>query len=189
MESLKCFPHGSILAGQKFKPRRPLSGQLLKYLLSIVRSAAVYLAWNQWSSCPACSPRLHGDFTLIVWVWPLCNCCFQGFPILIYNHPDSLVSILWLLSLVRLRLSACVLPALFHGQGCALRAKLYKHGSLLLSRVASERNETIATYLSRGYWTLTGFVSWASPRLPRFHLVFCGSLSRLSHPRHYRIII
>lgn len=160
---------------------------MLKYLLSTF-SLQFICPGVKWSSCPAYSLRskgiLHPHFGVI-----LCNCCFQGFPILISNHPDSPNSIVWLLVSVRLRLLAWVLPALLHGQGHALRVKLCEHGSLP-SRCASpavfiaERNETIAFCVSRSYWAFfTGFVPWVSPRLPRLHLVFFGSLLiHLSHP-------
>lgn len=174
--------------GLNYELRRPLSGQMLKYLLSTFTST-VYLPWR-WVEFLSClQPKIWGGFTPTFLGCPLCNCCFQGFPILISNHPDSPNSIVWLFGSVRLRRLAWVLPALLHGQGHALGMKLCEHGSLP-SRVASpivfiaERNETIASCVSRSSWAFfTGFVPWVSPRLPRLHLVFFGSLLiHLSHP-------
>lgn len=168
----------------KSELRRRLSGQLLKYLLSTLRSAAVYwhLALESVEFLSRLWPKIVGDFTLTFWGFYslLCNCCFQVFPILISQPPwePSLRSLIP--QFVKLRLSM--------DRG-ARRAQLYRRGSLLLPRVASltvfaaKMNETIAPYLSRSYWTFTGFVPWVSPRLPRFHLVFFGNLlSCLSHP-------
>lgn len=138
MESLKCLPHCSILAGLEVgTPESP-------------EWAAAEISAQH---CPSCShlfglesveflsglqPKTWGDFTFTFWGDLSVIAAFRDF---LSWFPTTLSS-------------AC--PVLW--TWWAIKAQLHRHGSLL-SRAAcptgftAGKDETIASHLSRSYWT------------------------------------